>query len=113
MTVRLSPNIQHTADQFLSWKLEETVANFTLLPSLSLSSPLSQANSNEIVLASTHDVQEVDVSTLVAVQPYTWIGEDFDKESRRSDHLLHLLHLHQFHSTLHKLGISKKNKHSQ
>lgn len=44
-----------------------------------------QANSNEIVLASTHDVQEVDVSTLVAVQPYTWIGEEFDKESRRSD----------------------------
>lgn len=46
---------------------------------------VSQANSNEIVLASTHDVQEVDVSTLVAVQPYTWIGDDFDKESRRSD----------------------------
>lgn len=42
-----------------------------------------QANSNEIVLASTHDVQEVDVSTLVAVQPFTWIGDDFDKESRR------------------------------
>lgn len=45
----------------------------------------SQANFNEIVLASTHDVQEVDVSTLVAVQPYTWIGDDFDKEPRRSD----------------------------
>lgn len=44
-----------------------------------------QANSNEIVLASTHDVQEVDVSTLVAVQPFTWIGDDFDKESRRYD----------------------------
>ncbi|XP_024858269.1 dmX-like protein 2 isoform X3 [Kryptolebias marmoratus] len=46
---------------------------------------INRANSNEIVLASTHDVQEVDVSTLVAVQPYTWIGEDFDKESRSSD----------------------------
>ncbi|XP_067352038.1 dmX-like protein 2 isoform X2 [Channa argus] len=46
---------------------------------------INKANSNEIVLASTHDVQEVDVSTLVAVQPYTWIGEDFDKESRSSD----------------------------
>lgn len=45
--------------------------------------PYVQANSNEIVLASTHDVQEVDVSSLVAVQPFTWIGEDFDKESRR------------------------------
>lgn len=48
---------------------------------------INRANSNEIVLASTHDVQEVDVSTLVAVQPYTWIGEDFDKESRSSDDL--------------------------
>lgn len=41
-----------------------------------------QANTNEIVLASTHDVQEVDVSALLAAQPYTWIGEEFDKESR-------------------------------
>ncbi|TRY93847.1 hypothetical protein DNTS_023768, partial [Danionella cerebrum] len=46
---------------------------------------INKANTNEIVLASTHDVQEVDVSTLVAAQPYTWIGEDFDKESRSSD----------------------------
>ncbi|KAM8876088.1 dmX-like protein 2 isoform 2-T2 [Synchiropus picturatus] len=46
---------------------------------------INKANPNEIVLASTHDVQEVDVSTLVSVQPYTWIGEDFDKESRSSD----------------------------
>ncbi|XP_044049742.1 dmX-like protein 2 isoform X7 [Siniperca chuatsi] len=46
---------------------------------------INKANSNEIVLASTHDVQEVDVTSLVAVQPYTWIGEDFDKESRSSD----------------------------
>ncbi|GLD55918.1 dmX-like protein 2 isoform X4, partial [Lates japonicus] len=50
---------------------------------------INMANSNEIVLASTHDVQEVDVSTLVAVQPYTWIGEDFDKESRSSDDIDH------------------------
>ncbi|KAK9542420.1 hypothetical protein VZT92_000285 [Zoarces viviparus] len=46
---------------------------------------INKSNSNEIVLASTHDVQEVDVSTLVAVQPYTWIGDEFDKESRSSD----------------------------
>ncbi|XP_061596191.1 dmX-like protein 2 isoform X2 [Cololabis saira] len=50
---------------------------------------INKANSNEIVLASTHDVQEVDVSTLVAVQPYTWIGEEFDKESRSSDDIDH------------------------
>ncbi|KAK6294290.1 hypothetical protein J4Q44_G00351200, partial [Coregonus suidteri] len=46
---------------------------------------INRANTNEIVLASTHDVQEVDVSTLLAAQPYSWIGEDFDKESRSSD----------------------------
>ncbi|XP_062404606.1 dmX-like protein 2 isoform X1 [Sardina pilchardus] len=46
---------------------------------------INKANMNEIVLASTHDVQEVDVSTLLAAQPFTWIGEDFDKESRSSD----------------------------
>uniref|UniRef100_A0A8C2EX78 Dmx-like 2 n=1 Tax=Cyprinus carpio TaxID=7962 RepID=A0A8C2EX78_CYPCA len=45
---------------------------------------INKANTNELVLASTHDVQEVDVSSLLAAQPYTWIGEDFDKESRRS-----------------------------
>ncbi|XP_072237003.1 dmX-like protein 2 isoform X3 [Leuresthes tenuis] len=50
---------------------------------------INKANSNEIVLASTHDVQEVDVATLVAVQPYTWIGDDFDKESRSSDDIDH------------------------
>lgn len=73
-------------------KLEEPVAKCTfdvVLSSLHVSllpaSLLFQANSNEIVLASTHDVQEVDVSTLVSVQPYTWIGDDFDKESRRLD----------------------------
>ncbi|XP_032373939.1 dmX-like protein 2 isoform X2 [Etheostoma spectabile] len=50
---------------------------------------INKSNSNEIVLASTHDVQEVDVSTLVAVQPYTWIGDDMDKESRSSDDIDH------------------------
>ncbi|KAI7790177.1 dmX-like protein 2 isoform X2 [Triplophysa rosa] len=46
---------------------------------------INKANTNEIVLASTHDVQEVDVSSMLAAQPFTWIGEDFDKESRSSD----------------------------
>ncbi|XP_026087130.1 dmX-like protein 2 isoform X5 [Carassius auratus] len=46
---------------------------------------INKANTNELVLASTHDVQEVDVSSLLAAQPYTWIGEDCDKESRSSD----------------------------
>lgn len=42
-----------------------------------------QANCNEIVLASTHDVQELDVTSLLACQPYIWIGEEFDRESKR------------------------------
>ncbi|MBN3287732.1 DMXL2 protein, partial [Polyodon spathula] len=50
---------------------------------------VNKASNNEIVLASTHDVQEIDVSTLLAAQPYTWIGEEFDKESRSSDDLDH------------------------
>lgn len=61
----------------------EVITNVFFFPSSSQLLPYVQANSNEIVLASTHDVQEVDVSSLVAVQPFTWIGEDFDKESRR------------------------------
>ncbi|XP_066557486.1 dmX-like protein 2 isoform X2 [Amia ocellicauda] len=50
---------------------------------------INKANNNEIVLASTHDVQEVDVSALLAAQPYTWIGEEYDRESRSSDDLDH------------------------
>uniref|UniRef100_A0A8C7J9X9 Dmx-like 2 n=1 Tax=Oncorhynchus kisutch TaxID=8019 RepID=A0A8C7J9X9_ONCKI len=57
---------------------------------------INRANTNEIVLASTHDVQEVDVSTLLAAQPYTWIGEDFDKESHRSVHCYTHIHIYTY-----------------
>ncbi|XP_015198420.2 dmX-like protein 2 isoform X3 [Lepisosteus oculatus] len=50
---------------------------------------INKSNNNEIVLASTHDVQEVDISILLAAQPYTWIGEECDRESRSSDDLDH------------------------
>ncbi|XP_044294884.1 dmX-like protein 2 isoform X2 [Varanus komodoensis] len=46
---------------------------------------VNKANINEIVLASTHDVQELDVSALLAAQPYIWIGEEYDRESKSSD----------------------------
>ncbi|KAM6201363.1 dmX-like protein 2 isoform 5-T5 [Rhynchocyon petersi] len=46
---------------------------------------VNKANSNEIVLASTHDVQELDVTSLLACQPYIWIGEEYDRESKSSD----------------------------
>lgn len=48
---------------------------------------VNKANFNEIVLASTHDVQELDVSSLLAAQSYIWIGEEYDKESKSSDDL--------------------------
>ncbi|RMB94386.1 hypothetical protein DUI87_29196 [Hirundo rustica rustica] len=46
---------------------------------------VNQANSNEIVLASTHDVQELDISALLAAQSFIWIGEEYDRESKSSD----------------------------
>uniref|UniRef100_A0A5F8H1E5 Dmx like 2 n=1 Tax=Monodelphis domestica TaxID=13616 RepID=A0A5F8H1E5_MONDO len=46
---------------------------------------VNKANINEIVLASTHDVQELDVSSLLACQSYVWIGEEYDRESKSSD----------------------------
>ncbi|XP_028679377.1 dmX-like protein 2 isoform X1 [Erpetoichthys calabaricus] len=58
-------------------------------PDIIMAFAINKANNNEIVLASTHDVQEVDVSALLAAQPFTWIGEEFDKESRSSDDLDH------------------------
>lgn len=45
----------------------------------------AQANNNEIVLASTHDVQELDISALLAAQSFIWIGEEYDRESKRQD----------------------------
>ncbi|XP_055517092.1 dmX-like protein 2 isoform X3 [Leucoraja erinacea] len=50
---------------------------------------INKANFNEIALASTHDVQELDVSAILAAQPFTWIGEDSDRDSRSSDDLEH------------------------
>ncbi|KAM9201378.1 dmX-like protein 2 isoform 8-T8 [Dugong dugon] len=46
---------------------------------------VNKANSNEIVLASTHDVQELDITSLLACQSYIWIGEEYDRESKSSD----------------------------
>ncbi|XP_042108397.1 dmX-like protein 2 isoform X5 [Ovis aries] len=46
---------------------------------------INKANCNEIVLASTHDVQELDITSLLACQSYIWIGEEYDRESKSSD----------------------------
>lgn len=43
----------------------------------SLLSPcFSQANRNCLVMASTHDIQELDVSSILATQILTWIDDD-------------------------------------
>uniref|UniRef100_A0A8B9GKE8 Dmx like 2 n=1 Tax=Amazona collaria TaxID=241587 RepID=A0A8B9GKE8_9PSIT len=42
---------------------------------------VNKANSSEIVLASTHDVQELDISALLAAQSFIWIGEEYDRDS--------------------------------
>lgn len=36
-------------------------------------------------MASTHDVQELDISALLAAQSFIWIGEEYDRESKSSD----------------------------
>lgn len=38
--------------------------------------PVSQANRNCLVMASTHDIQELDVSSILATQILTWIDDD-------------------------------------
>lgn len=42
---------------------------------------LLQANRNCLVMASTHDIQELDVSSILATQILTWIDDD-DVESK-------------------------------
>lgn len=37
---------------------------------------VSQANRNCLAMASTHDIQELDVSSILATQIMTWIDEE-------------------------------------
>lgn len=52
----------------------------SIFPQSSLCSLLSlcfsQANRNCLVMASTHDIQELDVSSILATQILTWIDDD-------------------------------------
>lgn len=41
---------------------------------------LSQANRNCLVIASTHDIQELDVSSILATQILTWIDDEAETE---------------------------------
>lgn len=41
---------------------------------------LPQANRNCLVIASTHDIQELDVSSILATQILTWIDDEAETE---------------------------------
>lgn len=58
---------------FLTLIICVTVISFSPSP-VSLS--VSQANRNCLVMASTHDIQELDVSSILATQILTWIDDD-------------------------------------
>ncbi|XP_071611366.1 dmX-like protein 2 [Heliangelus exortis] len=54
-------------------------------PVMIMAFAINKANCNEIVVASTHDVQELDISALLAAQSSVWTGEEYDKESKSYD----------------------------
>lgn len=41
-----------------------------------------QANRNCIAIASSHDIQELDVSAILATQIYTWVDDDVEIENK-------------------------------
>lgn len=41
-----------------------------------------QANRNCVAIASSHDVQELDVSGILATQIYTWVDDDIEMETK-------------------------------
>lgn len=41
-----------------------------------------QANRNCIAIASSHDIQELDVSAILATQIYTWVDDDMEIENK-------------------------------
>lgn len=51
-----------------------------------------QANRNCIAIASSHDVQELDVSGILATQIYTWVDDDAEMETKGYFYTLFLIH---------------------
>ncbi|XP_068103218.1 dmX-like protein 1 isoform X2 [Hyperolius riggenbachi] len=49
---------------------------------------INKANRNCIAIASSHDIQELDVSAILATQIYSWIDDDFEIENKGSDDFL-------------------------
>ncbi|XP_021006093.1 dmX-like protein 1 isoform X3 [Mus caroli] len=49
---------------------------------------VNRANRNCIAIASSHDVQELDVSAILATQIYTWVDDDTETETKGSEDFL-------------------------
>ncbi|KAK7831362.1 hypothetical protein U0070_024650, partial [Myodes glareolus] len=49
---------------------------------------VNKANRNCIAIASSHDVQELDVSGILATQIYTWVDDDAETETKGSEDFL-------------------------
>ncbi|XP_023368466.1 dmX-like protein 1 [Otolemur garnettii] len=49
---------------------------------------VNKANRNCIAVASSHDVQELDVSGILATQIYTWVDDDMEMETKGSEDFL-------------------------
>uniref|UniRef100_A0A8C7DLW4 Dmx like 1 n=1 Tax=Oncorhynchus kisutch TaxID=8019 RepID=A0A8C7DLW4_ONCKI len=49
---------------------------------------INKANRNCLVMASTHDIQELDVSSILATQILTWIDDDTEAEAKGDDFLV-------------------------
>ncbi|XP_048190248.1 dmX-like protein 1 isoform X2 [Perognathus longimembris pacificus] len=54
---------------------------------------VNKANRNCIAIASSHDVQELDVSGILATQIYTWVDDDVEMETKGSEDFL-VIHAH-------------------
>ncbi|KAM4809558.1 dmX-like protein 1 [Rhinophrynus dorsalis] len=49
---------------------------------------VNKANRNCIAIASTHDIQELDVSAILATQIYSWTDDEFEMENKGADDFL-------------------------
>ncbi|XP_037658150.1 dmX-like protein 1 isoform X5 [Choloepus didactylus] len=54
---------------------------------------VNKANRNCIAIASSHDIQELDVSGILATQIYTWVDDDIEMETKGSEDFL-VIHTH-------------------
>ncbi|XP_031425957.1 dmX-like protein 1 isoform X3 [Clupea harengus] len=61
---------------------------------------INKANRNCLVIASTHDIQELDVSAILATQILTWIDDEAENETKGGDEFL-VVHARDDFATLH------------